>query len=187
VDRRNFFFSLAGFSALLSQPMTAPQDASEGETEALEVSNQIKALEDHIRKYPEPFPWTQHNELRHLYGAIIEPKSMQHADIILAHCLMDDYILSVLSDWQLEGDQGIAAVNLLTKVEKYPSFLHLRAASLMKVGDLCQEHGKAAEAERLYLSVAKMVEANLGKVPGLKPYGILAQVRLGRSGWRGET
>ena len=183
MDRRNFCFSLAGFSALLSRPLPTPRNSVEGANEKLEISDQIEALEAHIHNHSKPFPWAQHNELRHLYGAVSEAKSMWHADIILAHSLMDEYILSILSEWKLEDDPGIAAVNLMTKVEKHPSLLHLRAACLMKVGDLCKEYGSASEAERLYRSVAEMAEANLREAPGLKPYRMLAQVRLGGSGW----
>ena len=182
MDRRNFFFSLAGFSALLSQPSPAPQPPGEGAGEKLERSGQIEALEAHVRDHPEPFPWAQHNELRHLYGAVSETESMRHADIILAHSLMDEYILKILSDWRVEDDPGIAAVNLMTKVEKHPSLLHLRAACLLKVGDLCKEYGRAPEAERLYRSVAEMAAAGRREAPGLEPYRRLAKVRLGGPG-----
>jgi hypothetical protein len=136
MKRRRFVLSLASFPALLSQP--AAFEAEENRPPELPaVSDEIKALEEYVRKHPAPFPWAEHNELRHLYGAISEAKSMKHADIILANSLMDDYILNTLSDWQLDQDPGRAVVSLLTRAEQHPSRLHTRAACLMRAGEVC--------------------------------------------------
>ena len=179
MDRRNFFFSLASFSALLSSaPSVTRAEAGDG-AEPPGVTDEIRALEEHVRRHPEPFPWAEHNELRHLYGSFSERESMRHADIILAHSLMDGYVLNVLGEWQLEDDPGAALVNLLTRAERHPSCVHLRAACLMKAGDVCREHGQAADAEELYRSVIGLADADRAAAPGLKRYGMLARFRLG--------
>ncbi|HVF87248.1 MAG TPA: hypothetical protein VM866_06650 [Pyrinomonadaceae bacterium] len=181
MERRTFFISLANFTALLTpQSLTVSQAATAQELKLPEISGDIRALEDYVKKHTEPFPWTEHNELRHLYGEISEEKSMQHADTILANSFMDDYILNILSDWQLEEYPGRAVVSLLTKTERHPSLPHLRAACLMKAGDVCQENEKPVEAKKLYHSVIKLADEKAEAAPALKQYRMLAQYQVAR-------
>jgi hypothetical protein len=178
MNRRKFIISLASYSTLLATPALATLPIEKVQESApLQVSDEIKALEAFVKRHPNPFPWDAHNELRHLYGAISETKSMWHADLILAHSFMDDYMLSILSNWQLESDAGIAVVNLLSQAERHPSLAHVRAACLMKAGDVCQQHNKVAEANRLYQAVALQPVSGMSSV-GVKRYVRLAHLRL---------
>jgi hypothetical protein len=77
-------------------------------------TKQIRVLEDFLSKNPGVYDWKVHNELRHLYGEINPRKSMVHSDIILGHSPMDDYILHILSGWQINKDTATARTNLLT-------------------------------------------------------------------------
>jgi hypothetical protein len=70
-----------------------------------EIVQRIAELEQWILDNPGVFDWNVHNELRHLYGATNPRKSMEHADIILQHSVMDEYILNILSGWQI-GVEG---------------------------------------------------------------------------------
>ncbi|HXG68067.1 MAG TPA: hypothetical protein VNO70_23425 [Blastocatellia bacterium] len=179
MKRRTFFFSLASFPALFAQPPVALQASAPKGGEALAVSDEIKALEAYVQAHPTPFPWDAHNELRHLYIPISEAKSFEHADIILANSLMDDYMLDILSDWQLGQDPGRAVIGLLSKAEKYPYLLNLRAACLVKAGDVCREHDIAEEAKTLYQSVVELADAHGQSAPALNQYKWLARFRLG--------
>lgn len=177
MERRTFFFSLASFPALLKPPSIAPTSPTQ-EAQPADIGDEIKRLEAYVKNHAEPFPWAEHNELRHLYGAVSEEKSLRHADIILAHSLMDDYMLNILSDWQLDGGPGRAVVGLLTKAERHPSLLHLRAACLLKAGDVCRENEKPIEAGKLYRGVIELAEARADDAPALKQYRTLAQFRV---------
>ncbi len=98
---------------------------------------------------------------------------MQHADIILANSFMDDYILNILSDWRLEGDPGLAVISILTKAERHLSLLHLKAACLMKAGDVCRENERPVEAKKLYQSIVELADASEKSAPALKQYRCL--------------
>jgi len=144
------------------------------------VAETIRALEEYVRKHREPFPWAQHNELRHLYADRSEAESMRHADIILAHSLMDDYILDILAGWQRGKDDGAAAINLMAKAEadRFDGLPHLRAACLIAAGDLHGALGRPAKAERMYRRARGLAGAGAGATPTLASYRELAEYRL---------
>ena len=103
------------------------------------VTLDIKSLEKWIEQNPEKFSWKIHNMLRHHYLDRDEQKSMEHIEIILQHSCLDDYILNILSGWQIDKDIQRAIVNLLQWVTKYPALHCLKAACWIKSGDLYHE------------------------------------------------
>jgi hypothetical protein len=178
VSRRRFCFSLAGLPAMLATPaLAAPQTVGHGGT-LLTAIDAINMLEASLRAHPDSFDWTIHNELRHLYAPINEQRSMQHMDTILAHSVMDSYMLDILSEWQLEDDPDLAIVNLLDKVTQYPSLLHLAAACLIKIGEVSTAAGNSSEAHRMYQHVLTLCEENVHRVPTLRRYELLARYGL---------
>src|SRR5687768_14351074 len=109
MDRRTFLSAAPMVPLALMLPVpsamvvrntpTLPQDVPGGLSDPqLAALAQIKELEMQLAQQT-GFSWYLHNELRHHYGAISEAKSLHHADVILAHSVMDPYILHTLSDW----------------------------------------------------------------------------------------
>src|SRR5690348_8936466 len=96
INRRQF---LANFSLLAVAPWFAvPRDGVI--VQPLQLTPKIKELEASLRLY-QGFSWWHHNELRHEYLPISEKISRQHADAILTHSIMDEYILNTVTDWHL--------------------------------------------------------------------------------------
>lgn len=121
--------------------------------EAQTRQSEIKRLENYLKKNPDTFDWKAHNELRHLYSEINPRKSMEHADIILKYSVMDGYILSILSGWELDKNPDKAIINLLSKVESYPDLLFIKAACWDMVGNIFSKQNRREEAKSYYQKV----------------------------------
>jgi hypothetical protein len=96
----------------------------------------LAALNRLQSQHPATFCWALHNKLRHLYGAVDERASMGQCEIILSHSPNDDYILHILSDWQIGKNNVAAAEALEAKAGLYPELAHLRAACLSQARNL---------------------------------------------------
>ena len=136
------------------------------------VDSQIVKWESYLRDHPAIFSWKAHNELRHLYGGRDERKSLAHSDIILEHSLADDYVLKILSGWEIDKDSEKAIVNLLYWTKAYPKVKFVRAACLLKVADLYAASGQKALAKDYYQQVRQLADE------GLWRYRALAGARL---------
>ena len=134
----------------------------------------IKKLEALLAQHSGGFSWKLHNELRHLYAALDEQKALEHCDIILRHSCMDDYILSILSEWQIGKDTQRAIVNLEQWATRYPEMPCMQAACWIKAGDLYQEMKDTASSVSCYEKIMK----NKQDVP--QPYQQLVKMRLHR-------
>jgi hypothetical protein len=121
---------------------------------------------------PEAFDWKAHNELRHQYADTDPRKSHEQSDIILQHSVMDPYIVSILSGWQLDRDPQLAIVNLLQTAERYPDLRFVVAACRVKAGDLYKVGDDHHAAKRSYALVLS------DERPGLTAYRQLAEMRL---------
>ncbi len=183
INRRKFIGAFATVPVLLTAPSLALGPAkNSGEISALPLTPEILALEAQLRAYPN-FDWGTHNELRHHYLPISERVSRMHADTILAHSIMDGYILNTLSDWHLTNehgapDYGTAAAVLLNNVERYGDFVHLSAACLIKAGDVLRQLSGSNAANMLYDRVLSIGQISLASVPTLNPYHFIAHTRL---------
>ena len=184
INRRQFITSLASFSAVIAVPTSLAASAEiPQEIHALRLPEDIAALELCLANHPGQFSWMVHNKLRHRYLSFNEWMSRQHADIILRNSPMDPYILNTLSDWHLTNNHGQLnperAVNLLlSQVERYPNFVHMRAACLIKAADTCRELELNVEATQLYTAVLNFDSAQLSFPFTLHIYNSLAQYRL---------
>ena len=139
-----------------------------------EIIQRIEELEQWIRDHPGVFDWNVHNDLRHLYIVKNPPdlrKSMEHSNVILQHSVMDDYILNILSGWQIGVDTPAARANLLMNAQAFPDLRFIAAACFLKIGDLYTEEGNLEEAESFYLRVAEDTS------PDMAQYRILAEER----------
>lgn len=137
-----------------------------------DVRVQINVLERRLASDSVGFDWGLHNELRHLYSRLDIRKSLLHADAILQHSIMDDYILHILSDWTIDKDPKLAEVRLLTAYRGYEELKFVKAACHIKIGDLCAARGEVRDARWHYERVAGNYD------PGLAAYRSLAQTRL---------
>lgn len=138
------------------RPVTAPAaPASERLIQQAEgQQKQIEQLEKYLLDHPGYYNWDMHNELRHLYSVSNPKKSMEHADIILKNSLMDGYILSILSGWQLDKNTDLAIQNFLAKTQIYSDLPFLKAACLISIGDLYAKTNRSTQAEDYYTQVA---------------------------------
>jgi hypothetical protein len=114
----------------------------------------IEALEADLRGHS-GFSWYLHNELRHYCGKVDEAKSLAHADAILAHSIMDSYILNTLSDWHYDQseshfDPRRAVTSLIRRVDASPDLQHLQAASTIRIGDIVLDAGEHETAYKVY-------------------------------------
>jgi hypothetical protein len=140
ISRRQFVTTVAGASALMVLPATALASAVEPAAEtALAVSDEIRGLELYVHATPGKFSYWVHNELRHAWLAFDEARSREHADVILRHVPMDQYILQTLSDWHFTNNEGPRdaqrAVSVLQDTaQRYSHLVHLRAACICRSG-----------------------------------------------------
>lgn len=128
--------------------------------ELTEIYARIQEWEAALKAHPDGFSWKIHNELRHYYGAVSERESRKHSDVILSHSPMDDYILNTISDWYLTNHHGSrqprqAIAIMLDNARRYHYFPHLRAACLIKSGDVYAELDMAHDAIQCYRGVVR--------------------------------
>ena len=139
-----FTVLMVGGPALMAQPepgANRPQPPRSTQVK-------IEALERELDQQSGKFDWRIHNELRHLHSGFDERQTYYHSDVNLKHSVMDDYILSILSGWQIKDNRPKAVENLQQAAVKYPEFPFLAAACLLKAGDLEEDASKAAALYR---------------------------------------
>jgi hypothetical protein len=188
LSRRKFFAVMAATPAAIFIPAIPDnkhqvQEPTIVESELSEEQRnhlaQIRALEAQLAANNGAFSWYIHNELRHSYRIFSQEKSLEHSDIILSHHVMDEYILNTLSDWHFHYErpqEGIAA--LLGLIETYGYFVHITAASLIKIGDVRRQY-QMGDPSSLYSKVVELTENRRSSVASLNKYFYLARMRLG--------
>lgn len=140
------------------------------------LPQRIETLE-HLTK-TQPYSWDLHNELRHAYfetGA--SSQSLQQIDIILAHSLMDDYMLHIASDWTLDEDNEAAVTKYLQLAREYPLLVHLKAACLIRAAQLLQDT-QPQWARQLLLDAAAVRYPDGDPGQNLDQYHALAQRQI---------
>lgn len=101
------------------------------------------------------FDWTYHNELRDQLRRIgDEEGSFREIDTILAHSIMDGYMLHILSEWTLGTDTAAAIGKLLASADRYPGNGFVGMAARIEAGDLYAGIGRFGEAIEAYSAVA---------------------------------
>jgi hypothetical protein len=118
----------------------------------------IEQLEKRPREHPGSFDWHRHNELRHFYITSNPPnprKSMEHSNVILQHSIMDDYILRILSEWQIDKNTSAARTNLMRNAQSFSDLRFVAAACFLKIGELYAAEGNREEANASYLKIVE--------------------------------
>lgn len=179
LDRREFLRRVAGASlAIAATPVVVlasepTQDAHA--TPTLELPEVIVELENYLARHTGRFAWDVHNELRHQYLAVDEDKSRKHADIILKHSVMDDYILNTLSDWHFTRNNPRDGVSVLSNTaHHYSHYVHLHAASLIRIGMEYRRFNMSDDANSTFSHVLSSGFVTRRVVPTLQPYHDLA-------------
>jgi hypothetical protein len=176
MNRRQFCTSIAQVSALMIIPVIPLPNLDEA---VLHVSPKIRDLENYLRTHPGEFSWYTHNELRHEYLAYSEKVSRKHADILLANSIMDDYILNTLSDWGVVDGRIDHAIQTLTDNANHYHYLpHLRAACLIKAGNIYRENGMQPAANLFYEKVANSEAFSLFSPETMKRYYMLVRALI---------
>jgi hypothetical protein len=186
VNRRDFLLNIAGASAAV---VTAPAavlavvpkpSSAEPNNDTLitrpELPEVIVELEKYLANHPDTFSWDVHNELRHHYLAFDEAKSRHHADIILKHSFMDDYILNTLSHWHIYyGNPHDGIMSLRWMSHQFNHRVHLHAACLVRAGQEYHTYTMYPEANTLLNQVLGHGRAAQMMMATLRPYYALAQ------------
>jgi len=86
---------------------------------------------------------------------------------------MDDYILHILSGWQLDKDISAARANLLMSARSFSDLRFVVAACLLKIGDLYSKEGDSRRASSFYLMIANDKSSD-----DIGPYRTIAEERL---------
>jgi hypothetical protein len=113
-----------------STPSGAQDIVNAGDTPQVKIHK----YEAYLRHHKGYAGFTVHNELRHLYGSIDIGRSMYHSNVILANEPLNDYIMSVLSEWTLKDNPDAAIANLTRVAATYPA-LHTASSVLAAVCD----------------------------------------------------
>jgi hypothetical protein len=181
MDRRRFLQSVA-LMAIAAPTAALPSLVAAAPAESFEVSPKILNLEAQLA-VTAGFSWYLHNELRHEYLAYSERVSRAHADAILRHAPMDEYILNTLSDWhftdwwgKVDAQKGIET--LLENAARYTEFPALRAACLLRAGEAYAALGDATRANKLFALVSQMGLLNTN-APSLDIYRARARAKMG--------
>ena len=185
MSRRKFNFllvasplALTASPSILANASTTPQFQTALSIPALNLPPKVLALEAEVHAMNGKFSWYHHNELRHEYMGIDERTSRVHADVILAHSVMDHYIMNTQGDWHIHDGNPLAGIEtLINRAKQNADLVHLRAACLILAGDTYQQVGQSATATYLYQSVVNHSRL-FGLPKSFEPYRALAQSRL---------
>jgi hypothetical protein len=143
------------------------QELVKGVTKA-DLTDPEKAvrLEALKKEFPGVFCWDLHNALRHCLGEDLE-KSMVECDTIFQHCPKDGYILAILSGWNLDKDPASGAMKLQQTSQRYRRLKFLRAACLLKAGEVYLDLGMKEKGTDSLKRVAEISDPDLGTFAAL--------------------
>jgi hypothetical protein len=158
-----------GLVAILSLGvLPAPASADE------EAKAKIQVLEAQLAQKNGQFDWMLHNELRHYYGAVDHDREFHHTNVILKHSLMDEYMMNILSGWEIGKDRAKAIENLRRFATSKKDFPFVAAACWVKAGEL-ENTGSKEASERARTCFKNALDV---KGDGLEPYYHLAKTWL---------
>jgi len=131
---------IATLSILFAFPVSAQNDLK------VEDLQKINELEAKLKNNPDNHNFENLNQLRHLYSSRDERRSFYYCDEIFKISTMDGYTLAVLADWKFDEDPRGAAFALEMKSGKYPEFNFVRAACIIKQGEIFSRLGEKSLA-----------------------------------------
>lgn len=157
-ERPNFAVSIIilTFIFLSALPVSARNDPGDADMQ------KIDELEARLRSGPENYTFDVLNQLRHLYSGRDERKAVYYCDEIFRISSMDGYTLDVLSDWKAakgpQCDPRGAIFALETKSAAYPEFRFVRAACLIRQGELFSRLGEKDLARARFEEAFKLAD-----------------------------
>jgi predicted Zn-dependent protease len=139
----------------------------------LDPTERIKMCRSLIANKPNVMAFETRNSLRELYHQVgKEADSMIICNQLFAFKPNDEYLVNVLSDWQLFSDNKQALANLLQRARTYNDLPCVRAACLLAAADLYVTAKQNSSAEKVYSAILQ------DKSASAEPYRIVAQVSL---------
>lgn len=87
--------------------------------------------------------------------------AMFYINDILKHSIMDDFQLEVLAGGKTQSSPGAALAQLEYNATTYKQYKYLRAACLIRQGQLFRSMGKTSEAKRCFYTVASSTDPQL--------------------------
>jgi hypothetical protein len=174
IRMKHFLLSVVFSTLMLGNAFVLAQPGEGKPQPSPETVAKIAEFERQLDQQAGKFDWRIHNELRHLYGGFDARQAYHHCDVILKNAPMDDYILSILSGWEIKDNRPKAVENLQEAAVKYSGFKCLTAACLIKAGDLEVEKDKAQILYRRVIDMRgpdlagyrKLAEGGLAKLQG---------------------
>lgn len=122
---------------------------------------------------PNVMSFETRNCLRALYHQIgKESESMNICNQLLLLKPYDEYLVNVLSDWQLYSNSRQALANLMQRARTYNNLPCVRDACLLNAADLYVVAKQNTSAEKVYQAIMQ------DKSPQADPYRVVAQVSL---------
>ena len=126
-----------------------------------------------IANKPDVMAFETRNSLRELYQIIgKDAESMSICNQLLNFKPNDEYLVNVLSKWQLYRDNKQALANLMQHARTYNNLPCVRNACLLAAADLYVTAKQKTSAEKVYAAIIQDKSANAA------PYRIVAQVSL---------
>jgi predicted Zn-dependent protease len=126
-----------------------------------------------IAAKPNVMNFETRNCLRELYHKVgKEADSMNICNQLLMLKPNDEYLVNVLSDWQLYKDNKKALANLMQRARSYNNLSCVRSACLLAAADLYVAAGQNSSAEKVYAAIVQDQSAEA------EPYRVVAQVSL---------
>ncbi len=137
-----------------------------------QINDQIRYLEDYARG--KPFDYGVEHELVMLYSNFDARRSAQRVDLILQNTFNEPHILAHLVGGEKSPSPVVAKVYLAKLIKDHQELPFLRAACLIKLGDICKDAGQSKEAAKYFAEAAQLKSENAA----LARYTQLASDRL---------
>jgi hypothetical protein len=126
-----------------------------------------------IANQPKVMAFETRNSLRELYRQVgKEAESMNICNQLLILKPNDEYLVNVLSNWQLYSDSKQALADLMQQARTYNNLPCVRNACLLAAADLYVTAKQKTSAEKVYAAIIQDKSVNAA------PYRIVAQVSL---------
>jgi hypothetical protein len=105
----------------------------------IDTPTKLNRLQELQRQHANVFSCKLHNELRDLYSTDNLWESLKQSDIILSRSTMDDYMLNILSGWELDKNPKKAIASLLRNARSGKECQFVKVACWLRVGDLYEQ------------------------------------------------
>lgn len=137
-----------------------------------QINDQVRYLEEYARD--KPFDYGVEHELVMLYSNFDPHRSAQRVDLILQNTFNEPHIIAHLVGGEKAASPIVAKVYLSKLLKDNQDLPFLRAACLIKLGEICKDAGQTREAGQYFTEATQLKSDN----PALTRYTELATEKL---------